>query len=106
MRPCLAERLWQYAPMSQVSFSESLPITHRHAGVFGSEAPFAPRPGGTAEDDGWVLTFVTDTSTWRSECWVFEAPRIAAGPVARVELPARVPAGFHAAWVPGEQWPN
>jgi carotenoid cleavage dioxygenase len=70
-------------------------------GVFGSEAPFCPRPGGTAEDDGWVVSFVTDTRDWSSQCLVFDAQGIEQGPIARVALPARVPAGFHATWVPG-----
>src|SRR5262249_23683647 len=29
-------------------------------GRFGGEVAFAPRPGGAAEDDGWVLTFTYD----------------------------------------------
>lgn len=70
-------------------------------GVFGSEAPFAPRPGGSAEDDGWILSFMTDVNDWRSACWVFRADDIEAGPVAKVKLPHRIPAGFHAAWIPG-----
>ncbi|MFT4624439.1 MAG: carotenoid cleavage dioxygenase-like enzyme [Myxococcota bacterium] len=73
-------------------------------GVFGSEAPFVPRPGGTAEDDGWLVTFVTDTSDWSSACLVFDARDITVGPVAKVRLPARVPAGFHTTWVQGAQW--
>jgi carotenoid cleavage dioxygenase len=72
-------------------------------GLYGSEAPFAPRTGGAdgAEDDGWVVTIVVDERTYASECWVFDARDVPAGPVARVKLPARVPAGFHATWVPG-----
>ena len=70
-------------------------------GVFGSEAPFAARPGATAEDDGYLLTFVTDTDGWRSACWVFDAQNVTDGPIAKVELPHRVPAGFHATWMPG-----
>ncbi len=70
-------------------------------GVYGSEAPFAPRPGATDEDDGWLLTFVTDVKDWSSACWVFDARDVEAGPVAKVGLPRRVPAGFHAAWAPG-----
>ncbi len=73
-------------------------------GVFGSEAPFVPRPGATDEDDGWVVTFVTDRSDWSSHCLVYAGQDPAAGPVARVRLPQRVPAGFHAAWVPGATW--
>jgi carotenoid cleavage dioxygenase len=70
-------------------------------GWCGGESPFAPRPGATAEDDGWVLTLATDAATLRSECWVFDGRDIARGPIARVKLPARVPSGFHAKWVPG-----
>jgi carotenoid cleavage dioxygenase len=70
-------------------------------GWCGSESPFAPRPGAAAEDDGWVLTLATDAATLRSECWVFDAREIERGPIARVKLPARVPTGFHAKWIPG-----
>ena len=72
-------------------------------GRWGSEAPFAPRPGGTAEDDGWLLSFVHDEIEDRSEVVVLDAADLAAGPVARVLLPARVPIGFHATWVRGDQ---
>lgn len=73
-------------------------------GVFGSEAPFAPRPGATGEDDGYLVTFVTDVRDWSSAVWVFDAAELAAGPLAKVRLPQRVPAGFHATWVPGGIW--
>ena len=72
-------------------------------GVFGSEAPFAPTSTSpeAAEDAGYVLSFMTDASDWSSSCWIFDAQRVAQGPVAKVKLPQRVPAGFHATWVPG-----
>ena len=72
-------------------------------GVYGSEAVFAPRLNATAEtaeDDGYVVNFVTDSRDWSSWFQVFEAADIEQGPVARVRLPQRVPAGFHAVWVP------
>ena len=72
------------------------------AGRYGSEAPFAPRPGATAEDDGWLLSFVYDAATDRSEVLILDARDVAAGPVGRVLLPVRVPNGFHACWVPAE----
>ncbi|MCR9163480.1 MAG: carotenoid oxygenase family protein [Nannocystaceae bacterium] len=73
-------------------------------GVYGSEAPFAPRAGGAAddaEDDGYLVSFVTDTTDWSSACVVFDAKDVAAGPLAKVALPQRVPAGFHATWIDG-----
>lgn len=76
------------------------------AGVFGSEAVFAPRPGAdrhSGEDDGYVITLVTDSADWSSLCLVFDATDIAVGPIARVKMPHRVPAGFHATWVREEE---
>lgn len=73
-------------------------------GVFGSEAVFAPKPGAdrsSAEDDGYVITLVTDSNTWQSDCLVFDAGDIAQGPIARVHMPQRVPFGFHATWAAG-----
>jgi carotenoid cleavage dioxygenase-like enzyme len=72
-------------------------------GRWGSEAPFAPRDGSTDETDGYVVCFVHDERADRSEVDVFDASDISAGPVARVLLPQRVPAGFHACWVRAEQ---
>ena len=73
-------------------------------GVFGSEAVYAPKAGATredAEDDGYVMTLVTNSRDWSSHCLVFDATDVAAGPMARVTLPQRVPFGFHASWAPG-----
>jgi len=72
-------------------------------GWHASESPFAARPGAHDEDDGWVVSFATEKASFRSECWVFRAQEIERGPVARVKLPARVPTGFHAKWIPGER---
>ena len=73
--------------------------------VHANEAPFARRVGAEDEDDGYVVTIVTDADL-RSQCWVFSARDIAAGPIAKVGLPTRVPAGFHAKWIPGARlWP-
>jgi len=66
----------------------------------GGEPLFVPRSAGAPEGDGWVMTFVWDRTTDRSSLAVFEAQDVAAGPVAEVQLPVRVPFGFHATWVP------
>jgi carotenoid cleavage dioxygenase-like enzyme len=78
--------------------------THRFGpGRWGSEAPFAPRPGATAEDDGYLVSYVYDQGVDRSEVVILDAADIAAGPRARIPLPQRVPIGFHATWVRGDQ---
>jgi carotenoid cleavage dioxygenase-like enzyme len=72
-------------------------------GWFASEAPFAKSTDGGDEDNGYAITLVTNVADYRSEAWIFNAKRITDGPIARVSLPARVPIGFHAAWVSGQQ---
>ncbi|MEL7208772.1 MAG: carotenoid oxygenase family protein, partial [Actinomycetota bacterium] len=59
-------------------------------------------PTGEAEDDGYVLSYVYDAARDGSDLVVLDAHDLAAGPVAVVELPQRVPHGFHATWVPAE----
>ena len=68
---------------------------------FGSEAPFAPRVGAVDEDDGYLVTYITDMAADRSECWLIDARRIAEGPVCRIILPERICAGTHATWANG-----
>ncbi|MEQ0564310.1 carotenoid oxygenase family protein [Amycolatopsis sp. NEAU-NG30] len=73
-------------------------------GRWGSEAPFAPREGAPVDSaDGYLVTFVQDEREGRSELDIFDATDLAAGPVARVLLPQRVPLGFHATWVRADQ---
>lgn len=68
---------------------------------FVQENVFAPRPESRTEDDGYLVGFVHDETTERSECWVIDAQRFGDGPIARVHMPHRVPYGFHSHWVPG-----
>ncbi|MER7849632.1 carotenoid oxygenase family protein [Kitasatospora sp. NPDC096077] len=76
-----------------------------HAG----EAVFVPAAGSTdgsaagstGEDEGWLLSIVTHRSpSVPSRLLVHDATDLAAGPVATVHLPRRVPAGFHGTWIP------
>ncbi len=68
----------------------------------GGEPAFAPDPDGSAENDGWLLNFVTDRETETTEFVVLDARDLTAGPVARVLLPRRVPFGFHGNWMPNQ----
>jgi carotenoid cleavage dioxygenase len=74
-------------------------------GRFGSEAPFAPRDGAIAEDDGYLVSFVHDEVADRSEVVILDARDLTAPPVGRVLLPQRVPLGFHGTWVRADQLP-
>jgi carotenoid cleavage dioxygenase len=64
------------------------------------EPAFVAREGGTAEDDGWLMTFVHDLGRRSAELVVMDAQDFTrTGYVARVTLPQRVPFGFHGNWV-------
>ena len=64
------------------------------------EVAFAADPTGSAENDGWLVAFASDLVRNTSEFLVIDARDVASGPVARVELPRRVPFGFHGNWMP------
>lgn len=70
-------------------------------GLSGSEAPFAPREGSRGEDDGYLLSFVHASGAKGSMLFVYDAADVARGPIAKLEVPVRVPLGFHACWAPG-----
>ncbi|MBR1217339.1 carotenoid oxygenase family protein [Bradyrhizobium sp. U87765 SZCCT0131] len=74
-------------------------------GVYGNEAPVAPRRGATADTEetaAYPVTFVTDTNDWSSACLIFDARDISRGPVAKVKIPHRISLGFHTTWVDGK----
>jgi carotenoid cleavage dioxygenase len=71
-------------------------------GRFGSEAGFAPRVGAKSEDDGYLVTFVSDVNEDRSEAVLIDATDLEAGPVCRIILPHRISSGTHATWAHGE----
>lgn len=64
-----------------------------------SEAVFVPRTPNAPEGDGWLLTVVWRAAEGRSDLLVLDTGGIAQGPVATVQLPHRVPFGFHGNWV-------
>ncbi|MBW2236529.1 MAG: carotenoid oxygenase family protein [Deltaproteobacteria bacterium] len=76
-------------------------------GWLASESPFARRVEGSGEDDGYVVTLAVHAGSFESRCWLFSACDVDRGPLARVRLPARVPTGFHAEWIPADKlWPD
>ena len=71
-----------------------LPGPGRHAG----EAVFVQAEGATGEDDGYLLTIVSDLVADASQLLVLDAHDL--GTVAAVQLPRRVPSGIHGSWIP------
>lgn len=68
------------------------------AGKYVMEPVFVPRSVAAPEGDGWLVTLVYDEARNLSDFVVLDTGDIAKGPLARVELPARVPFGFHGNW--------
>jgi carotenoid cleavage dioxygenase-like enzyme len=62
------------------------------------EPLFVPRPGGTAEDEGWVLAVLHNADSGAGELVILDAQAIAAGPLATIRLRHHLPAGLHGSW--------
>lgn len=71
-------------------------------GALVGEAVFIPRHDAADEDDGWLMTFVYAPESDTSSLYVLHAGDIEGEPQAVVELPQRVPVGFHGNWVPDQ----
>ena len=68
------------------------------AGV--GEAVFVPREAGADESDGWLMLLVYSSDTDTSALHILNADDVEGEAQAVIELPQRVPAGFHGNWVP------
>ncbi|NNE74571.1 MAG: carotenoid oxygenase [Acidimicrobiales bacterium] len=64
-----------------------------------AEPIFVPRDGAKNEDEGWIMTLVYDGERDGSDLVILDAADITGDEVARIELPQRVPHGFHGNWV-------
>jgi carotenoid cleavage dioxygenase-like enzyme len=64
------------------------------------EPCFVPAQEGSGEDDGYLMTYVYDWARDRSDLFILDASNVADGPIARIQLPFRIPFGFHGIWVP------
>ncbi|WP_334186610.1 carotenoid oxygenase family protein [Noviherbaspirillum sp.] len=65
-----------------------------------SEPVFVARHAGADEGDGWIVITAWRQAEQRSDVLVFNATDISGGPIAAVQLPCRIPFGFHGAWIP------
>lgn len=63
------------------------------------EMVFVPRPGGSAEFDGWLVGTTINLLSRRTELHVFDARRVAAGPLVSWEASVALPVTFHGVFV-------
>ena len=66
------------------------------------EPAFIPRPGSTAEGDGYMVAIENRLAELGSRLLLFDAMKIAAGPIATIQLPFRIRMGLHGNWAPAE----
>ena len=67
------------------------------------EAVFVVAPERASDEEGgWLLSYVYDATTDRSELVIYDAQDLRSGALARVLLPQRVPFGFHGNWFPAD----
>jgi carotenoid cleavage oxygenase len=69
------------------------------AGQSAGEAVFVPESPDAGEDEGWLLSLVYDAGRDRSDLVILDAADFGGPEVARVQLPQRVPYGFHGWWM-------
>ena len=69
-------------------------------GAMTAEPVFVRRPNARTEDDGWILSYVYDPERNVSDVVILDAQDFAGEPIASIELPVRVPFGFHGGWAP------
>ena len=70
-------------------------IFHFGASAAVGEVVFAPRIGVQGEADGYAMALVHPANSPTSQLVIFDAATIAAGPLAPIHIPFRVPSGFH-----------
>ena len=68
-------------------------------GSYGSEMQFAPRNNSISEDDGYLITFVTNMVSGKGEIQVFPSEDLSSGPLCRIIIPQQIPPGFHSSYV-------
>jgi carotenoid cleavage dioxygenase len=109
--PALSGKPYRYG-YSVATTGDAFPAINKHdlvtgecsrhdlgPGRHGAEPYFVPRSA-DSEDDGYLMSYVFDASRGASELLILDARDLQRDPLARVLLPARVPYGFHGAWVP------
>ena len=70
------------------------------AGLQYQEPVFVPRSDEAGEDDGWLMAYAHDQRRDAANVVILHAQDFLGEPVATIELPVRVPFGFHGNWVP------
>ncbi|KAJ0986089.1 hypothetical protein J5N97_004445 [Dioscorea zingiberensis] len=80
---------------------QMIKVEHHQLGAnqFCTGSAFVPRPCGSEEDDGWIISYVHNEKTNISQVHIIDTKRFESEAVAKITLPQRVPYGFHGTFI-------
>jgi 8'-apo-carotenoid 13,14-cleaving dioxygenase len=95
----------QGAPAGSKLFKHDMEARKRQVHDFGAgrhpgEFVLVPESADSAEDEGCLMGFVVDSERDTTELVSLDAQAFQGAPIAAVQLPHRVPRGFHGNWLP------
>ena len=100
-RPAEKSQLGAFEAIARYDLQTGSKVVHKFpAGSTVCEPVFVADPRGTAEEDGFILTFVHEQGSTGGNFVILDARHLSAKPLAVVRLPRRVPAGLHGSWTP------
>jgi carotenoid cleavage dioxygenase len=89
----------RFDSVTQYDFEKGTERTHPFAdGEITGEPIFAPDPGASGENDGWIVSMVSDEKGAHTDLVILDAHDFSE--TARIHMPRRVPFGFHGNWLP------
>ena len=75
-------------------------LTHDFGpGRYPCEFVFVPSHANAAEDDGWLMGFVIDGAAETTDLVILNAQNFEGKPQASIQIPHRIPPGFHGNWI-------
>jgi carotenoid cleavage dioxygenase len=96
-----AGNVQEFGPTFKHDVTTGRTEVHDHGpGRSALEPVFIAREDATAEDDGWVMSYVYDAKRNATDVVILDAQCFSDRPVTTISLPVRVPFGFHGNWLP------
>ena len=90
----------EFGPLLRYDAGTGTSVLHDYGpGRTSMEAVFVPRTPDAAEDDGWVMSVVYDAAEDASQLVLLNGQDFTGEPACTIQLPDRVPFGFHGNWV-------
>ena|SRR3989338_2145522 len=103
MASTLNNNLIEFDSITHYDLQQDIKQIHRFGNkIMPHEPIFVPRSKNSKQGEGFLLTYVYHTTQDRSDLVILDAEHVDHEPVAIVQLPHRIPYGFHGCWVSQE----